>query len=250
MNYTVCDTELTFSGPPLSSGPLPLIVYFALSGTDTLNLSPFNHPLSGLKEKGIEDVRFVSWDIPFHTKGEDPNYALKQWSCSLETGHDFLTPFLDLSTKILDHLIEQKVTTKKHVGLMGLSRGGFLAGHLAARLAHVKSITLFAPLVTLETLHHTHPYQIHLPSLEDLKETLVHKELALYIGNLDERVDVDRSVQLVRSLARLAKEKRQRHYPYTLHLTPSIGHKGHGTEEHIFKEGALWLYNRLMHKEL
>ncbi len=47
------------------------------------------------------------------------------------------------------HLIDQHVVDPEKIGAMGLSRGAFIASHIAALVPEIKHILGFAPLTRL-----------------------------------------------------------------------------------------------------
>ena len=221
-------------------GPLPAFIYFALNGKDSLRLDPYNQPIQALLDLPI---RSYSWDLPFHDDMSDPAYSLKLWNEAFSKGEDFITPFIDSCVEKIESLIEQGLVERNKICLAGLSRGGFIALHLAARLPFVKSVCAFAPLTNLNSLEDQSKFPAPLfksLNLHKHLQELIHKKIRLYIGNLDERVNTDHAYELIRSLAKKAHEEKMRHFEYELLITPSIGHKGHGTTKEVFTQGALW----------
>lgn len=217
----------------------PAFIYFALSGKDSLNLDPYNQPIQALKDK----AKCFSWDLPFHHEGADPVYALKKWNEAFERGEDFLTPYLEEYEEKILKLIRDGDIDKEKICLAGLSRGGFVALNLARRLKFVKKVVAFAPLTNLHSFQGeaTFPHSVFKKwNLIEHLDELLHKKIRLYIGNLDERVQTDYAYELIRGLAKKAHEEKMRHFEYELVITPSIGHRGHGTTKQTFTEGALW----------
>lgn len=225
--------------------PLPAFIYFALNGKDTLNLDPYNQPIQALANKNI---RCYSWDLPFHLENKDPSYSLKQWNESFEKGIDFITPFLDEMEENIEKLIASHAIKKNAICLAGLSRGGFMAFHLAKRLPYVKHVLAYAPLTNLHSFQGEANFSQSIFdqwNVIESTEDLLHKKIRIYIGNLDERVGTDHSYDLIRTLTKTAHTQRMRHYDYELIISPSIGHKGHGTSQEVFFQGAEWAANML-----
>jgi esterase FrsA len=228
-----------------SAGPLPALFYFALNGKDSLHLDPYNQPIQALE---TYPIRCFSWDLPFHAQEIDPNASLLEWDATLAQGIDFITPFIEESVQKIENLIEQGLVDRHRICLAGLSRGGFIALHLARKLPTVKCVFAFAPLTNLLSFQSASTFPAHifksLQLYEHLDELLA-KKIRLYIGNLDERVQTDYAYDFIRTLTKKAHLEKKRHYEYELFITPSIGHKGHGTAKEIFTQGALWGYKQV-----
>ncbi len=231
-------------GPPLEDGPLPSIFYFALSAKDSLTKDPFNQPVQFLAEKPI---RFFSLDIPAHENDRSPHEALSSWAQDIEKGIDVLEPFFKQVLEALEYGISNNLIDPNRIGLAGLSRGGFLASHLAAREPRFKAIVEFAPLTNLanskdlHTVAH-HPIVERL-SLTPLTEKLADRKIRFYIGNKDTRVDTKSCV----NLALLLIEKCTLRTPHIeLVIMPSIGQMGHGTSPETFRQGSEWLATAIL----
>ena len=128
-------------GPALSEGSLPTFFYFALSGEDSLSLAPFCDPISHLKE---EPIRKISFTLPYHGKGFSNKEAMGNWANEFENGHDFLKPFFDDVLNSIQYLIDKGYTDADKIVIGGLSRGGFIAAHLASKEPRFKAILGFA----------------------------------------------------------------------------------------------------------
>ena len=219
--------ELTYIGPPLEEGPLPTLIYFSLSAHESLTLDPFNQPIAYLAN---ESMRLVSLTIPGHEEGRDKTKAIAYWAEELSAGRDPLTPFFDTTAKAIESLLP----SCSSIALAGLSRGAFIACHIATRLP-IETILGFAPLTRLSFAKEF--------DLEHLD--LTEKTIRFYIGNRDLRVGTDNAFSLITSLANRAYDKRIRTSPFELIITPSIGFQGHGTSKEIFHAGAEWVKGRL-----
>ncbi len=236
---------LFFVGPPLSEGTLPAFFYFSLSGEESLTLPPYNSPIHLFQE---DKIRIFSLTIPFHGPGFDKFKAMEGWAQTAFAGTDFLSPFLDETTLIIHWLIDEGIIDKNHLAMGGLSRGAFIATHLAAREKNVKILLGFAPLTTLTTIKEFQEKnspaflkKMEYFDLSKLNDNILHlKHFRFYIGNHDERVSTDACYFFVRELANLAHQKNLRRLSIELRITPSIGFQGHGTSKETFEEGALW----------
>lgn len=225
-----------FLGPPLSHGSLPAIFYFALSAEDSLHLDPYNQPAVALKHLPL---RVFSVTLPFHHL--PPEEAISCWAEEFDQGRDPITPFAQTIVQEMESLIQQNIIDKEHVGVMGLSRGAFIAAHVAAKASYVRSILGFAPLTkwreskTFKTCGADHLDLLH------LAPHLFNRTLRFYCGNHDTRVSTAACFEFISHLAQTAYRHHIRTSPLELRIGPSRGKDGHGTSPEIFQEGALWL---------
>ncbi len=237
---------LFYTGPDLAEPDLPCIIYLALSAEESLLTDPFNQPVSFLQNK--YPVRVFSVNLPFHGNGLLATQAMNKWAEEMSSGSDVLANFLDdleTSLRILfDHL-----GSPSKVAIMGLSRGGFLASHIAARFSEISTLLTYAPLTRLDECVEFKNLK-ELPSVEaldidKLTSKLLHKTIKTYIGNRDLRVGTDRCYTWIRNLTNAAFDHNIRSPHIELVLKPSIGHLGHGTSKETFEEGALWIAHKL-----
>jgi hypothetical protein len=231
--------DIQFIGPSLEEGPTPAVFYFALSAHDSLFLDPFNQPAVAL---GASKVRVFSATLPGHDTLPRAS-AIHYWADQIKKGNNPLDPFMDAIALYIQTLFDQNIITS--CAVMGLSRGVFIAAHVAARLDLIQTILGFAPLTTLHSIsefHEVSAYQWDLPSLS---EKLYKKKIRCYIGNRDTRVGTENCFNWLTQLANLAYEKGIRSPPIELSITPSIGKDGHGTSLENFQAGAQWLLDNL-----
>lgn len=231
---------------PKGSGPLPTLVYFALSAKNSLTLDPFNQPVRFLLQ---ENIRLLSITLPDHHEGEDPQIAMKKWAERLYSNPHFFDEYVGECKETLFSLIQQGIIDPEKIALAGLSRGGFTALRLSAEAEIFKTVLAFAPLVDLKSLSEFRDglsdEVMENLSLKTLIPRLVGKNIRIQIGNRDTRVGTAPAYFFVEELVEHSFIEGIRSPPVELVLTPSIGHKGHGTSEDSFRRGALWLKNRL-----
>ena len=228
--------DLQFIGPPLSDGPLPAIFYFALSAHDSLHLDPFNQPVEAWKK---HPVRVFSIDLPAHGPGEDKMEAMSVWAKQLT--HDpvgYFEPFFFRFGEVLKELAPY--IDADNIAVAGLSRGGFIATHLAARFPVIKSVLGFAPATKLIELK-GFPSEASQHDLVHLIPKLKHITLKFYIGNHDILVNTQDAWEFCRDLAEHKFQNGERSPQVYFSMYPSIGHRGHGTPPGVFQEGAQWL---------
>lgn len=235
-----------FTGPSLELGALPAFFYFALSGNESLELPPFNQPALLLKDSS---VRVFSCTIPGHGLGMKNTEAMSQWTQQIEQEIDPITPFLTQCVQNIDFLIAEGVIDPQHLAAGGLSRGAFIATHIAAKHKSIGAVLGYSPLTTLKTIQEFGTLADR-PIAQSLELTnaipgLIGKQLRFYIGNRDVRVGTEECFRFIRHLTEESYLAGIRSPHVELHTFPSIGHKGHGTPAPIFQEGVDWLKNQI-----
>lgn len=238
-------SSIYYRGPDLQEGVQPTLFYFALSGYASLYKNPFNQLVTHLNREGIG---VFSWDLPFHEMEKDPHESMRQWLMELTHHPASLFEFLDLCKKNIDFLIHHKVVNRENLAVAGLSRGAFIATHLAARESKIKKILGFAPLTRLRVLddiHSSEPLHDQIDLTAQINH-LIQTSLRFYIGNHDTLVGTNSCFTFIHSLSEAAYHQGIRSPNVELIIYPSIGHKGHGTPPSIFKEGSEWMIKQLI----
>lgn len=234
--------DLFHTGPPLDLGPLPSFFYFALSGSDSLCLDPFNQPVQFLQGKGI---RIFSMTLPAHEPPFSPQEALKIWAQEYQEQKDPLTDFLEMAQQAIEYTVKSGIADPNKMGIGGLSRGGFIAFHLAARDERLKYLVAFAPLTQLPKAQEFAPLS-HLRAIQNLSldkiiPQICQKHIRIYIGNADRRVGTQECFDFSLNLVEKALEQKIRIPQIEFFMKPSIGFMGHGTALETFSDGALWM---------
>jgi esterase FrsA len=235
------DIALSFIGPKIDAGPLPAIFYFALSSQESLSNDPYNQPAVHLAHL---PMRIFSMDIPGHGAQHISKEALKNWVEPLRRKENIIEFFAERASRIIYELIEQDIVVKEACGAMGLSRGAFIATHVAARTPAVRALLGFAPLIKITRAQEfaamkDDPF-LQALDLEHLIPSLTNRSVRFYIGNCDTRVGVRPCFDFIEKLA-----AEGRSLPVELYIKPSIGFQGHGTSPQTFQEGADWLATQL-----
>lgn len=240
--------EICYLGMGPEAGPLPAYLYFSLSGEESLTLHPYNSPAALLEG---EMMRVFSVTLPGHGPGFDKFKAMQFWAEGMD---DYvLETFFEQVVASIGWLFDAGWIESLAVG--GLSRGGFVAGHIAVREKRVSHVLNFAPVTRLSMLKEFASPELsdhaklraQALDLENHVAEMTHlKGMRCYIGNRDERVDTEACFAFVRKLAEVGHEVRARHLDAEMVMTRSIGHEGHGTAPHIFEEGAMWLKKQLV----
>lgn len=239
---TSSNLPIVWTGPDLSKGPLPAFFYFALSGEDSLHLDPYNQPVQFLKGSPI---RCFSFSIPFHGPGYDNNQSMDLWKKEFEQNSSFLEQFFQKCLVNIDYLINQNLIDITKIAVGGLSRGGFIATHLAARDSRIKYVLGYAPMTRLRVLEELQGTG-HGWDLIDLTDKLTHVHLRYYIGNRDLRVGTDACFDFIQALTESMFQQGQRSPPVEMVIAQSVGFKGHGTLPPTFRDGIDWLKQKLI----
>lgn len=238
--------DLTFSyfGPDLFWGAMPTVFYFTIDAHSSLVVDPFNQPVVPMLN---HSMRVFSVDLPEHGSGLDPHTALSRWAISYENGQDILKEFLDKVCRFIDHLQHEQVIDHR-LGALGLSRGAFIAAHLAAICPKIKHIVGFAPLTDLTKAKEFQelPQNINLPKpISTIKEGLLDCSIKFYIGNHDTRVSTERAITTIMDLCHMHQAHSHKSPPVEAVIYPSVGHMGHGTPPQIFEAGSLHILQKL-----
>jgi predicted esterase len=191
-------------------------------------------------------IRIFSMTLPGHENGLPAKEAMKVWADDISHGRDCVGQFLDAAQLAVDFAVKEKFADPGKLATGGLSRGGFIAAHLAARDARFRHILGYAPLTRLAKLkefaHMRDNPLANSLDLTHLAEKLSDRHIRLYIGNEDTRVGTEECVEFAMSLV---KHKKTRVAQVELFLFPSVGQMGHGTPPEIFKQGVDWITTNL-----
>lgn len=234
-----------FLGPPLEEGPLPAFLYFSVCAHESLYLAPYHSPTIHCDHT---KMRTFSFTIPGHGPSCDKFKALEWWASEFKAGRDPLAPFFDQCVETLHWLQMQGWLSLNSLAIGGLSRGAFVATHLAARLPEVRTVLGFAPLTRLSTIKvfQENEYDYSRYDLETLLPKLMHIEnFRFYIGNYDTLVNTEICFLFIRKFTTYAVEHRVRACSPELFILKAIGKDGHGTSPETFQQGAQWIQSHL-----
>ncbi|HSX38783.1 MAG TPA: prolyl oligopeptidase family serine peptidase [Chlamydiales bacterium] len=240
------DLPLFHVGPALDHGPLPSFFYFALSGPDSLCLDPFNQPVQFIQGKMI---RIFSLTLPGHEAELPAENAMNLWAEDFQKETDWIEKFLHSVSLAVEFAIRERFVDPEKMGIGGLSRGGFIAAHAAARDSRFKYLLGFSPLTSLSLLKEfsflkTHPAVANLDT-KILSASLAKRHCRFYIGNRDTRVGTRACFDFAMSIVEAAHEQKVRVPQVECFISPSIGRDGHGTSPEIFQQGADWMAQSL-----
>lgn len=240
------EITLFYTGASLDKGEMPALFYFALSGEDPLCLDPFNQIVQFLSD---DPIRIFSMNLPGHEPPFPPTEAMGLWADDLEKENDIITDFIDQAEAAIRFAIDQRYVNKDKIALEGLSRGGFIASHLAARMKEIRFLLEFAPLTDLSILKEFKEKKPPLAEklhVKHLTDQIWDRHVRIYIGNRDLRIGTRNTFDFVEKLSNKAFKEGLRSPQIELFVSPSIGHLGHGTGPEIFKAGADWIAEVLL----
>lgn len=236
------DIALYHVGPSLDHGPLPSLFYFALSGRDSLAKDPYNQPVQFLQKHMF---RSFSMDLPAHENQLSPTDALTVWAEDFSRGYNCLGEFLDKTSQAIDFAIRERFVDPKKLAIAGLSRGGLIAAHIAARDERFRFLLAFAPMTKLgvakEFSHLREDPTVRSFDTLDLAQDLCNRHIRIYIGNRDTRVETRSCFEFAAALADKAYEKKIRSPQIEFIMSPSTGQMGHGTPPEVFRAGSMWI---------
>lgn len=233
--------EVGWRGAPLDVGPLPGFFYFAFSAEESLCQDPYNQPVAALANARL---RCYSLTLPSHGTGFQNRDAMRLWAEDVQIGAPALLEFYDLVEEAIRFLVAAGWLDPNRIAFGGLSRGGFVATHLAARLGNSAGVVGYAPLTRISFLHELEGIGGAL-DLHEIASQLVDTPIRYYIGNRDLRVSTEECFDLVRRVAEAAYAGGIRSPKVELIVTPSIGYQGHGTPPESFYGGAQWILAQL-----
>lgn len=192
-------------------------------------------------------IRIFSLTLPGHENGLPATGAMQIWAEDIEKGIPSIQNFLDSAQQALDFAIRERFASPDKLAVGGLSRGAFMAAHLAARDKRFRHLLGFAPLSRLSKLKEFHPLAenpaVHRLDLTHLANPLSDRHVRLYMGNDDTQVGTRECFDFATAIVK-QKKTRTSHVEFLMY--PSIGKNGHGTPPEIFKQGADWIIHNLI----
>ena len=131
--------------------PTPVVFNFATSLEQSLDKG-FNETALQLVAQGW---RAISLDLPAHGRDMSPDEPLDRlmvWRQRIQAGQPFIDPFVARMRSVVDDLIAARIADPDRIAAVGISRGGFLALHAAARIPQLKAVMAFFPVTDLLAL--------------------------------------------------------------------------------------------------
>ena len=223
--------------------PAPTLFVFA-GGIETSLTHPiYSQACNILRKKG---ALCVSLDLPCHGKDIRPGEpeGLKGWRHRVDQGEDPMEDLVARASSVLDSLIAEGLSDPKHVLASGTSRGGYAAMQLAAHDQRVGSVAAFAPVTDLRALSEFDGFKkgaLARPlGLIEYADKLAGRNLWLIIGDRDNRVSTQHTVDLALEVSRRSAQKALT-TRVELHLEPTEGHQ---VPEGAYQRAAKWLLDQ------
>lgn len=194
-------------------------------------------------------VSLFALDVPCHgadVRAGEPE-GLNGWRSRLDRNENFVTPFTQKVSAIIDYLIDEGYSDR--LAIVGTSRGGFMGLHAMAVDPRVLCGVAFAPVTELTVLGEFKGLENHgltqLIALDNVADKLAGRPLWMCIGNHDERVGTDNLIAFSRKVVAAAFAKNQL-APVELHIMQTEGHRIHATAH---QEAEGWLLAHLLARE-
>jgi dienelactone hydrolase len=226
--------------PKRPAKPAPTL--FVLSGKleDTLGSAYFRQAGEFLAKDGW---LLVSVDLPSHGQEMRPkgDSGLGGWRARINNGEDPMADVTSRLSKVLDHLLAEKLADPERIAALGTSRGGFVAFHFAAADRRVKCAAGFAPVTDLAALSEFRGAEtnalVQRLALERHAAALAGRALWLVIGDRDERVSTDGAIRFARRVTAVSLEKK---LPALVDLHVVAEPKGHTVPAGYAERAAEW----------
>lgn len=208
------------------SKPAPTLFVFALDAERTLNTAGYRQAANHLSKQGY---LCVSVDLPCHgaQRRQGEPAELQGWRHRIDQGENVMEEFTQRASQVLDHLVREEYTDPNRVAACGTSRGGFSACHFAIADPRVKCVAAYIPVVDLADLREfkgpESAPQVESLSLIGRASALRGRGVWIAIGDRDERVNTDRSIEFARALSKSVVDGGSRNLE--LHVFSVDGHR-------------------------
>ncbi len=227
--------------PAAPKEPAPTLFILASSIEETLGNEYFRQCGNELAKRGY---LCVSVDLPGHglEVREDEPAGIAAWRARCEKDEDFVVSLTSRLSKVVDHLIAEKMTDPAKIAACGTSRGGYSALQFAAAEPRVKCVAAFAPVTELGVLREFKGVEtnamVQKLSVERRAADLAGRAVWLVIGDRDERVGTDDTIRLARMItAEALRQKR----PALVELHVFAEPAGHTTPAGSAALAAEWI---------
>jgi dienelactone hydrolase len=243
------------------SSPAPTLFVFARNVEDALGSPTYNKVGMILAKHGYISVAL---DSPYHRGPSSPpspgdTWELEGWATVIKKGDSIFPEFASKVSQVLDFLIKEGYTDPQKVAVVGTSRGGFLAMHVAAADPRFKCAMAFVPVADLTDLTEFAGMQDNALAkslaLVNVADKLVGRPVWVAIGNNDYRVNTDRAIEFTRKIVAASIAKNHPTDADTidveLHVMPWPGHggdqrwDGRPNSLNAHDAAAAWLLSRM-----
>lgn len=207
--------------------PQPTVFVLAGRADDVTREPHLRNVAAKLRDHGFA---VVSMDLPCHGSDERPNEPseLDGWRVRSDAREPFVENFVRRATIELSDLMRDGSVDPRRVCALGISRGGFLALHWAARDRRVQAVAAIAPVTELARL--TEFRGAHDASRYDVRHLRLADRARLWVGEADDRVGEDACASAARDLG--------------VTLTVERGLRAHETTENESLQAAEWLLRK------
>lgn len=186
----------------------------------------------------------VSVDLPCHGKEIRPQESggLSGWRDRTDKQENVMADVTGRLSRVLTHLIAERISDPERVAAMGTSRGGFVAYHFAAADQRVKCVAGFSPVTDLTALSEFHGAEnnplVSQLALDHQAEKLAGRAMWLVIGDRDARVSTDSAIRFAR---RVTAASLERQLPALVDLHVVAEPKGHTVPAGSAELAADWI---------
>ncbi len=229
--------------PAQFGGPAPTMVLLGASAHTNLTHPDFSRQGLLMHAKGWN---VVALDAPCHGDDLRPGEAqeILGWAARFQKDEDAVADFVRRTNDVIDQLVKDGAAKPGSVAMMGISRGGFLAFHVAAGNARIGAVCALAPVmdwgVVREFAQMRDNKLVRSTALINWADKITCPVWTI-IGSDDDRVDTAKTVEVMQRL--LANNKtRNAGLAIDLHVTST---PGHSSQAWWHDEGAHWLLNRV-----
>ena len=227
------------------SAPAPTLFVFAGTIETSLNDAYFRQCGNELMKRGFV---CVSLDLPSHGLQKSPEEpaGLDGWRWRIEKGLPFRTELTLRISRVLDDLIARRLTDPGKIAACGTSRGGYAALLFAAYEPRVRCAAAFCPVTDLGRLREFKGVEQN-PAVKELSihahaGRLAGRPVWLVIGDNDERVGTDATIDLARGLSEAARKQK---LPGKVDLLVLAEPGGHTTPKGADQMAAAWILQSL-----
>lgn len=237
----------TWGGPATGRGPALVILANSIEGT--LGDPYFRQAGRSLGDPQAADPFLcVSIDLPCHGReriaGEPAE--LEGWRHRLEQGGDPVADTVRRISVVIDHLVATGRTDPKRIAVIGTSRGGFMALHVAAADPRIACTVAYSPVTDLAALREFTAAQ-SLPAtraaaIRERAAQLAGRPVWIAIGANDERVGTDKMLEFGAAVhaAAVGRKVPDR---CTLHIDAET--PGHEVPKAAAEQSAAWILRTL-----
>ena len=203
-----------------------LVLSLGAGVEQTLGDEDFRVPILPVLEAGH---RVISFDLPCHGDRVDEfGLGITGFNNMYEHGIDVFSQVTDECKAVLDAVIEKRMAKAGNIGILGTSRGGYIALRAFAADARIKCASCICPVTGWEYLSefsaNKDKEEVLNLRLDNFAHKMVGRAVHLAIGGHDDRVSTE---SCLRFYLRLCDENEKKGYSNegcTLVVTEDKGH--------------------------